>query len=318
MNRRQLLFLPAALYAQDPVKDQGPVKDQDPVIRVDVDLVGVLFSVRDKSGRFVKDLAKEDIEVFEDGKKQEIRTFNRETDLPLTIGMLVDVSGSQHNLIEVERAAASQFFKQVLRQKDMAFLIGFGPEAELLQDYTNSMKLLERGLADMKPLGGGGGYGGPVPNSRPKGTILFDATYLAADEKLKGEVGRKAIILITDGVDVGSRFKVEEAIAAAHRADALIYSIYYVDYRQYYGSMMGTSDHSLKKMSEETGGRLFRVDRKYSLPQIFNEIQEEMRSQYAISYTSTNTKRDGAFRKLELRTRNKELKVQARKGYFAS
>jgi VWFA-related protein len=293
-------------------------QETEPLIKVDVDLVNVLFAVRDKKGGLVPDLAKEDFKVYEDGKEQSIRTFARETDLPLTIGLLVDVSGSQRNLIEVEKHAASQFFQQVLRQKDMAFLISFGSEAELLQDSTNSVALLTRGLDGLKPNSSLGGFGpGPVPtiNSTPRGTILFDAVSLAATEKLKGEVGRKAVVIITDGVDQGSRYDVRQAIAAAHKADAIIYSIQYLDPQAY--GYFGASDSDLKKMSEETGGRMFRVDRKNSLNDIFDQIQQEMRSQYAISYTPTDTTRDGGFRKLEIKPVSKDLKVQARKGYYA-
>jgi VWFA-related protein len=295
-------------------------QETEPLIKVDVDLVNVLFAVRDKKGALVPGLTQEDFKVYEDGKEQTIRSFVRESDLPLTIGLLVDVSGSQRNLIEVEKHAATQFFQQVLRKKDMAFLISFGSEAELLQDSTNSVPLLTQGLDELKgttSIGAFGGMGGPVPTipSKARGTILFDAVSLAATEKLTHEVGRKAMVLITDGVDQGSRYDVRQAIEAAHKADAIIYSIQYMDHSAY-GSF-GASDSDLKKMSEETGGRMFRVDRKHSLKEIFEQIQQEMRSQYALSYTPTNTERNGEFRKLEIKPVRKDLKVQARKGYYA-
>ena len=291
---------------------------EDSVIKVDVDLVNVLFSVRDKKGTLMPALTKDDFQVFEDGREQKIGSFTKESDLPLTIGLLVDVSRSQEALIEVERQAASQFFERVLRPKDMAFLISFGSEAELLQDYTNSQSLLNGALRQLKvdsaaysPINSG-----PIP-SQPRGTILFDTVYLAADEKLKGEVGRKAIVVITDGVDMGSRVKLREALDAAHRADAIIYSVYYVDWRAY-GGMFNPSDGDLRKLSEETGGRVYKVDRRYTLEMIFDEIQKEMRSQYALAYSSSNPSKDGTFRKLEIKPRAKDLKVQARKGYFAA
>jgi len=289
------------------------------VIKIDVERVNILFSVRDKQNAYIANLVQDDFQVNEDGKPQAIKTFARETDLPLTLGLLVDVSGSQRNLIEQERAAASQFFRKVIRQKDLVFLIAFGPEAELLQDSTSSVPMLDRGLAEMRGMGGGAATvinPGTIPTSRPKGTILYDSVYLAADEKLRNEAGRKAIILITDGVDQGSRYTVEEAIRMALRTDTLIYSIHYADPGAYgYGGAY--SDGALRKMSEETGGRMFRVDRKNGLDQIFQQLQDEMRSQYSLSYTSTNEKRDGGFRKLEIKAKNKDLKVQARKGYFA-
>ena len=291
---------------------------QDTVLKVEVDIVNVLFNVRGKNNALIGDLTKDDFTIFEDGKQQAIKHFSRESDLPLTIGLLVDVSKSQETLIEVEKQAAGQFFSQVLRPKDMAFLISFGSDAELLQDLTNSQAALKRGLNELRVNSQVGGFHpGPVPTaSKPRGTILFDAIYLAATEKLKREVGRKAIVVITDGMDFGSRYKLSDAIEAAHKSDTIIYSIYYVDPRAY--GYFGTSDGDLKKMSEETGGRVFRVGGKMSLADIFKQIQEEMRTQYAIAYTPTNPVRDGAFRKLEIKTAKKDLKVQARKGYFAT
>ncbi|HWQ53919.1 MAG TPA: VWA domain-containing protein [Bryobacteraceae bacterium] len=306
---------PTLLPQQQPRK---PAEDLPPPITVDVDVVNVLASVRDKRGALVSTLAKDDFIVTEDGKPQEIRYFDRETDLPLTIGLLVDVSRSQRNLIEVEKSAAYQFFTQVLRKKDMAFLISFGEDAELLQDFTGSPRLLETGLDRLRvnaPVSGV--HPGPVPTVyKPRGTVLYEAVYLAANDKLAGEVGRKVIVMITDGVDMGSRVTRDKAIEAAQKSDAVVYSIYYVDRGAYDGFGYG-SDSDLKKMSEQTGGRVFRVDRKHTLNDIFTELQQEMRSQYAIGYTPTNAVKDGSFRKLDVRARDKDLKVQARAGYYA-
>lgn len=295
---------------------------ETPTIKVEVDVVNILCSVRDKRGGLISGLDKGDFTVKEDGKTQEIRYFARETDLPLTLGLLVDVSMSQERLIDIERRAAAQFFSQVLRKKDMAFLISFGPEVELLQDYTNSQTLLRNGLDDLHVRGAvGGPLPGPVPTiSQPRGTVLHDAVYLASNEKLRGEVGRKAIVLITDGIDTGSRMKLEQAIEAAQKADAIIYSIDYYDPSAYYRggfSFGGGDDSALRKMSEETGGRLFKVSKKNTLDDIFKQIQEEMRSQYSIGYSPANSAKDGSFRRLEVGTTRKDLKVQARKGYYA-
>jgi len=318
-NRRQALSLLTGAASGVLARAQ----ELDQTIKVDVDIVNVLCSVREKKGGYVRNLNKEDFTITEDNKKQEIRYFARETDLPLTMGLLVDVSKSQERLLDIERRAASAFFRSMLREKDMAFLIQFGAEAELLQDLTNSARLLEKGLNELKlSVDVGAMHQGTIPSSRrPKGTIMYDAVQLAATEKLKGEVGRKAIVLITDGMDFGSHYSREDAIAAAQRSDAIIYGIYYADQSAYgYGgfSIGGASDGDLKKMAEETGGRVFHVDRKNNLDEVFKELQEEMRSQYALGYTPTNAVRDGGFRKIEIRTTNKDHRVQARKGYFAN
>ncbi len=294
---------------------------QEATIKVDVDLVNVLCTVRNKGGGLVGNLEKKDFTILEDGKEQPIKYFTRETDLPLTIGLLVDTSKSQERLIDIERRAAYEFFSKVLRKKDEAFLIQFGAEAELLQDSTGSPKLLQEGLNQLRlsvPLGGL--HPGPVPTQQNlAGTILYDAVYLAANEKLKGEVGRKAIVLITDGVDTGSKISRDKAIEAAQKADVMIYSIYYVDRAAYgFGSFGGGGgEGELRRMSNETGGAVFRVDRGHTLDDIFREIQDEMRSQYSIAYAPANAKKDGSFRKIDIRTSSKDFKIQARRGYYA-
>ena len=297
-------------------------QDAPPTIKVDVDIVNVLFTVKSKHGGLIGNLEKTDFTLTEDNKQQDIKYFTRQTDLPLTIGLLIDVSASQGNLIGVEQNAASQFFGSVLRPKDLAFLISFGAEAELLQDYTNSAKLLRAGLEGLKVNSSTGGlHPGPVPTVyQPRGTILYDAVYLAASDQLRGQVGRKVLVLITDGEDQGSRYKIQQAIEAAQKADAIIYGIYYVDrgfYSQGGFTFGGVSDSALRRMAEETGGHVFSVDRKNSLQDIFKQLQDEMRSQYAIGYTPTNPTKDGSFRRIDIRTGNKDYKVQARKGYYA-
>ena len=295
------------------------------VIKVDVGLVNVLFNVRTKRGGLVPDLPKEEFTVFEDGKEQKIKAFTRETNLPLTIGLLVDVSRSQERLIGIEQAASRQFFTSVLKPKDLAFIISYGQDAELLQDFTNSGKLLSRALDGLKlnaPVMAP--QASPVPGAyQPRGTILYDAIVLAAEEQLKGQVGRKVLVLITDGDDQGSRYTEKRAIEAAQRADAIIYSVYYVDrafYNGYGGISMGggAGEPVLRHMSDDTGGRVYTVDRSHSLVEIYNEIERDVRSQYSIAYAPTNSNQDGTFRKIEIRTSNKEFKVQARKGYYAT
>jgi len=297
-------------------------QDAPPTIKVDVDVVNILFNVRDKRGGLVGDLSKNDFTIAEDGKQQDIKYFNRETDLPLTIGLLVDVSASQGNLIDIERNAAYQFFGSVLRKQDLAFLISFGSDAELLQDFTSSPQLLRKGLDGLQVNSDVGGLNpGPVPTiNHPRGTILYDAVYLAAADQLKGQVGRKVLVLITDGEDQGSRYSIKQAIEAAQKADAIIYGFYYVDRAFYMGHGMvfgGASDSALRQLSEETGGHVFHIDRKTTLQDAFTQLQEEMRSQYAVGYTPINSTKDGSFRRIDIHPSNKDWKVQARKGYYA-
>lgn len=311
-----------AQFPQAPQPEPPKPEEEGPVISVESTLVNLFFSVREKKGGYIGNLTQNDFEVFEDGKKQTIRSFSRETDLPLTLGLLVDTSKSQETLIGVEQSASVTFFTKVLRQKDLAFLMQFGANCELLQDLTNSVAYLDRGLKQLRlDAGTGGGSWTPstVPTSNgPRGTLLYDAVWLASRDVLKPQVGRKAMVIITDGNDQGSRASIEEAIEAAQRADSLIYGVMYEDARYtsaFYGGRSG--EGPMKRLSEETGGRTLRVDRKHTLDQIYDEIQQEMRSQYNISYAPQNTAKDGTFRKLEIRTANKDYKVQVRRGYFA-
>jgi VWFA-related protein len=317
-----LLILPIVLIRLDAQQSQKPEDDLGAPITVDVDVVNLYCAVRNKQNSLISNLEKSDFSLAEDGTSQTIKYFTRETDLPLTIGLLVDVSGSQKNLIEIERRAANSFFSSVLRKKDVAFLISFGADSELLQDITGSPRALQDGLNHLKLNAGFSGINsGPVPTmSHARGTVLYDAIYLAANDMLSKEVGRKAIVLITDGQDEGSTLTEKAAIEAAQKSDAIIYGILYVDRQQYgFGGFGGgySGESVLKQMSEETGGHLFQVDRKNTLDSIFEQLQQEMRTQYAIGYTPTNGKKDGSFRKIDLRTANKDLKVQVRKGYYA-
>lgn len=315
-----LMLLPAvpSRVTAQPPSDSN--QDTDAAIKVDVDVVSLYCTVHNKQNGLVSSLTKNDFDLAEDAKPQTIKYFSRETDIPLTMGLLVDVSGSQQNLIEIERQAGSQFFSSVLKAKDVAFLISFGADSELLQDITGTPRLLQQGLQRMKPnFGYSGPTSGPVPTmNHQRGTVLYDAVYLAAHDMLATESGRKAIILITDGEDEGSKLSMKEAIEAAQKADCIIYGILYVDRGFYGGFSVGYSGESvLKQMSDETGGRLFTVGGRNSLGNIFEQIQEEMRTQYLIGYTPTNSNKDGSFRKIDLKTHDKDFKVQVRKGYYA-
>jgi VWFA-related protein len=303
-------------WAQAPAPADPVDVGELPTIQVDVDVVNILCTVRDKHGRLVSTLSKDDFVLEEDGVEQEIKYFAQETDLPLTIGLLVDVSKSQENLIEVEREAGYRFFSDVLREKDLAFIISFGKDSELLQDLTNSSQLLREGLDDLHlnvPVEGI--TPGTIPSGVQAGTVLYDAVFLSAEDMLRKEVGRKVVVVISDGVDTGSRMSKSEAVRAAHQADVIVYSIYYSD-PQYSSYRNGFGD--LKNISRDTGGGVFRVSRKNTLANIFAQIQDEMRNQYSLGYTPTNTDKDGGFRRVKINTKQKGMDVQARKGYYAS
>lgn len=293
------------------------------LITADVNVVSLYCTVHDKQNALVNTLTRDDFELDEDGTPQTIRYFSRETDVPLTIGLLVDASGSQGKLIGIEREAAAQFFPGVMKEKDRAFLVSFGAEVELLQDVTGSQSLLQVGLDRLKLST----YTTLAPGkpATQRGTLLYDGVYFSAHSTLAKERGRRVLILITDGEDNGSSHTFQNAIEAAQKSDSIIYGILYVDHGAYLfprllpggGTTGYTGDTMLRQLADETGGRVFTADAKNPLPVVFEQIQEEVRAQYLIGYTSTNLRNDGAFRKIELRTHDKDMGVRVRKGYYA-
>lgn len=296
--------------------------------KLNVNLVNVFFTVKDKQGNLVPHLTKNDCTITEDKVPQTLKNFVAETNQPLTLGILLDTSGSQQYVLPLEQDAGSRFLERVLKQKDEAFLLSFDVNVDLLQDYTNSPRLLKRAMdkAEINTAGGNGAAGipgaggGTVPTiGDPKGTLLYDAVYLASNEKLSQETGRKAMILLTDGDDQGSRIKIGEAIAAAQKSNAIIYVILIADRGFYGGFGMGYYGYSAaKKMAEETGGRLIDVGNNgKKLEAAFQQIEDELRTQYVASYTPSNTKLDGTFRHLAVQCQGDGLKVQVRKGYYA-
>lgn len=304
---------------QNPVKPSQSKDDQD-TFKVDVNVVSIFFNAKDKRGALLPSLKKEDFEVYEDGQKQNIKYFTSDNNLPLTLGLLIDTSGSQERVLPMEQQIGAEFLKEVIREKDLAFLMNFDVNVELVQDYTASTRELRRGLERVKINTGGGGGGipglggGPIPISNPRTTALYDAIYLAGREKLASEVGRKAMIILTDGEDVGSKVKIQEAIEAAQKADSICYVLLIAD-RGFYGGGFG-GDGRMKKLTEETGGRMIEVGNdQRKLKEAFEQIGNELRSQYSVGYTPTNSKHDGSYRKVEIRA--KDAKIQARKGYYA-
>ena len=321
------------------------------VFSTGVKVVNLFANVRNKSGAIVKDLTKDDFLLSEDDRAQEIRYFSQESDLPLTLGLLVDTSGSQRRLIEEERSASYRFFEQVLRpEKDVAFVIHFDFDTELLQDITPSRRLLEKALEELEaptgrqqqrgrqggqqvpfPFPGGGGRGrggrggqGGGRQQRGGGTVLYDAVMLASDELMRKQSGRKALIVLSDGVDTGSKVSLSTAVEAAQRADTLVYSILFEDPEMYGGLVLGRGGlgggmdgkRVLQQISRETGGRFFEVSRKSPLAKVYDEIDEDLRHQYSLGYSPDRTEAAKTYHRIRLTTRQKGLTVQTREGYY--
>lgn len=321
---------------ESPVSNAPPPKpeaEDEPVttLKVDVNLVNLFFTVKDKDGALIPHLNKQNCSVQEDKTPQELKHFQAETNQPLTLGILLDTSGSQERVLPLEKDFGGQFLGRVLKSKDEAFLVSFDVDIDLLQDYTNSARLLERAMnkAEINTAAGNGGAGvpgigqGPVPiHGTPKGTLLYDAVFQASNEKLSRETGRKAVIILSDGEDQGSEHKLAAAVEAAQKANVIIYGILIADRASYGNFGLGYSgDFAMKKMAEETGGRLINVGNNgKKLEAAFQQIEDELRTQYVAAYTPTNAKIDGSYRKIAVdckADKGDELKVQVRKGYYA-
>jgi VWFA-related protein len=323
---------------------------QPPTVSVEVKVVNVLATVRNKHGEVIRNLTKDDFELAEDGRPQAIRYFSQETDLPLTLGLLVDTSLSQRRVIGQERSASATFLDQVLRvDKDKAFVIHFDREVELLQDLTSSRAKLQAaldaletpGFAREDPEGSQGSASGTHRGSVGGGTLLYDAVYLASNELMKKQAGRKALLVLSDGVDRGSKESLASAIEAAQRADTLVYSILFTDEQGYgypggYGGRGGggmgrhgggrgrypqearpDGKKILERISKETGGSLFQVSKKQPIEDIYDHIEEELRNQYSLGYSPDRANPGPGYHKITLTTKRKGLIVQARDGYYA-
>ena len=283
--------LPAAAQAQIP----------QTTIRAEVPLVNIIFSALERDNRPVPGLTMDDFLVFEDRKPQKIEYFSQLTEgseIPLTIALLIDTSGSVRTKLDDEKQTAAEFLRSILRKsKDEALIIQFDSEVRLVQDFTDDTERLVRALNSLE-----------AGNS----TSLYDAIYLAVEEKLKGEVGRKVIVAITDGDDTASKLKKEDAIEAAQRSDVLIYGIG-VRSREF-GANFGV----LKRFAEETGGGFFSPQaRMTEIQSAFKTIGEELKGQYSLAYTPENRANDGTFRAVEIRCKRKGIRVRARRGYYA-
>lgn len=341
----------------------GSVKDSPATtVSVQVNVVNVLATVRDKHGKIVNDLVRDDFNLIEDGRSQTVHYFAKESDLPLTLGLLVDTSLSQRRVLDQERSASRSFLDKVVREeKDKAFVIHFDREVELLRDLTSSHDKLESAVDGLQtpPLSrdSTNGQPGADPQSRHGhgggghahggGTLLYDAVYLASDEVMKKQQGRKALIILSDGVDRGSKESLETAIETAQRSDNVVYSVLFKDDEPHEGGNrvgfgvpgmggpgMGRRGGGgqrypqqeprpdgkkvLERISKETGGRLFEVSKKEPVDKIYAQIEEDLRSQYNLGYTPQKAEAGAtSYHKIQLTTKKKGLVVQAREGYYA-
>jgi VWFA-related protein len=316
-SSRQLLACGAALALAIPAVPQAAQQDQaqGPVIKAEVTLVNVFATVRDKNKRIVTDLKQDDFHVSEDNHDEKISFFSKDMSLPITMGLLLDTSGSEQFMLGAIQDAGARFMRRVLKKGDEAMVISFDSDVDLLSDFTDDKNILDRAInkARVNIPGGGSiaGNPGPIGTQHVTGTALYDAIYLACGDKLNGEAGRKAIIIVTDAQDEGSRVKLEEAVEAAQRTDTVIHILLVYDPR------FGGNTSVAHRLTEDTGGRLIVVRSQKNLEEAFDEISEELRSQYTLGYYPTNNARDGKFRKIKVEMTNHDLKVLARRGYYA-
>lgn len=301
--------------SKKPAEQEGNQDDQ--VVKLGTQLVTVPFNVTDKKNRYINDLSKDDIEVLEDSKGQEVFSFERQTDLPITIAMLIDISGSQEWTLPEEKAAGQRFFRRVLRpKKDLAAVVTFEHESVLVQDLTSDVEKLFRALDDVRlpaqsaTMGRRGGTP-PINNSGVGSTAMFDSIYSVSSDLLRREAGRRVIILVTDGQDSSSSVKMREAIERTWRSEIIVYSIGI-------GGPMGVDSGTLKKIASETGGRAFFPRNEEDLDKAYAQIDEDLRSQYILAYTPANGAKDGSFRTIQVKVKNHgDLTVRHRRGYFA-
>jgi VWFA-related protein len=286
-----------------PPAGSGEPDDTLTVFRKRVDEVNVVFTVTDKRDHFVKDLTQNDFRVIDDNKPANIESFSHETNLPLRVGLLIDASNSVRDRFKFEQEAAIEFLNQIIRPHyDKAFVIGFDTTPEVTQDFTDDAQALSHGVRMLRAGGG---------------TAMYDAIYFACRDKLmgvdKGQIAsRRAIILLSDGEDNQSRVSREEAVEMAQRAEVIVYAI-----STNTSGIKLRGDKVLEYFAEQTGGKAFFPFKIEDVANAFTEIQDELRSQYAISYKPADFLSDGKYRKIEILAENKKYHVRARKGYYA-
>lgn len=322
--------LPSASPTPTPrTRDELP-QDSDEVVKVETNLTNIFFTAADKNRRFIGDLKSDDIRILEDGKPQEIFTFQQNIDLPLSIAILIDTSASEERTLPDEKAAARSFLENVLRPtKDEAAVVSFTGETTLEQGFTGSVDRLRRAIdrVEFVPPSGYIG-GGVVVNGTPPisgtnqslagSTAIWDAVWATSEELISdsAEHSRRAIILLTDGDDTSSRMKMHEAVERAQKADALIYAIGIGDRYTF-----NVNEGALKKITEQTGGRAYFPQNERDLRDAFAQIQRDLREQYLVAYSPSNKARDGSYRRVEIQVVKPDLrgqlKLNYRAGYFA-
>ncbi len=306
-------------------------QDSDEVIKTDTNLTNIFFTAADKNKRFISDLKAEDIRIFEDGQAQDIFTFQQNIDLPLSLAILIDTSASEERTLPDEKEAARAFLENIMRpQRDEAAVVSFTGETTLEQGFTGSVDRLRRAIdhVEFVPPSGYIG-GGVVVNGTPPisgtnqslagSTAIWDAVWATSEELMvqSAEHTRRAIILLTDGVDTSSRMKMHDAIDRAQKSDALIYAIGIGDRYSF-----NVNEGDLRKIAEKTGGRAYFPKHERDLRDAFTQIQRDLREQYLVAYSPTNKTRDGSYRKIEIQVINpalkqQDLKLNYRAGYFA-
>ena len=314
-SERLKLFAAVAALAILPLGPASPVgagqnSEAQQGIRVQVNLVDLFATVRDKKTKQIfPNLEQSDFKVTEDGVEQKISFFSRESTLPITLGLLIDTSGSESNTLGAEQQAAVRFLSRVLRKGDLTMVVSFDTDSDLLADLTDDQERLDRAINRTRI--NAPGAQGPLAQTIP-GTVFYDAVYAACHDKLAGEAGRKALVVLTDAQDEGSTLRIEDAIEAAQRTDTVVHILLVADAR--YG---GGNVAVARKLTDETGGRTIIVRSEKNLEAAFDQISEELRSQYTLGYYSSNMARDGGYRKVKVETTRKDLDVLSRQGYYA-
>lgn len=279
--------------------------------------VNVYAIAEGRHGRLIRDLNKEDFELLEDAAPQKIEFFSRETDVALSLGVAIDTSISQERLLSTEQEAAEKFLRSVLQRSDQAFVMNFDVDVNLRQDFTNKSPELARAIDSAEINKTGRSILRENGDAPTGGTHLFDAVYLASNELMKTRYGRKVLVLMTDGEDQGSKVTLQKATEAAEKADVIIYSIVVSD-PDFYRVMGATyhGDASVRKLARETGGRTIRVNANEQVGTAFDQIALELRSQYLLGYSPSNSRRDGSFRRIQVKVRGHNYKVRTRTGYY--